>query len=46
MTCNPKWPEIQENLKDNQQAWHRRDLCARVFKLKLDAAIQDIKNGV
>ena len=45
MTCNPKWKEIQENLKDNEKAWQRRDLCARVFKMKLDDALNEIKKG-
>ena len=34
MTCNPKWPEIMENLLDHQQACDRPDIVARVFHLK------------
>ena len=30
MTCNPKWPEIQENLLSGQQASDRPDIVARV----------------
>ena len=36
MTCNPKWPEITENLLPGQQAQDRPDLVSRVFKLKFD----------
>ncbi|XP_059168222.1 uncharacterized protein LOC131950184 [Physella acuta] len=34
MTCNPDWPEIQENLFLNQKPYDRPDLIARVFELK------------
>jgi hypothetical protein len=44
MTCNPKWPEIQEVLA-GQSAADRPDLTARVFKLKLKALFNDIKGG-
>jgi hypothetical protein len=43
MTCNPKWPEITDNLQHGQSPEFRPDLVARVFKLKLDALIEDIK---
>jgi hypothetical protein len=43
MTCNPKWPEITDNLEQGQSPEFRPDLVARVFKLKLDALIDDIK---
>ena len=36
-TCNPKWPEILDNLKPSQTTSDRPDLVARVFKLKMDA---------
>jgi hypothetical protein len=42
MTCNPNWPEIQENLRPGQQAWERPDLCARVFKAKLKEFLHEI----
>ena len=32
MTCNPKWPEIQEALRFGELPSHRPDLIARVFK--------------
>uniref|UniRef100_A0A8R1I5I4 ATP-dependent DNA helicase n=1 Tax=Caenorhabditis japonica TaxID=281687 RepID=A0A8R1I5I4_CAEJA len=37
MTCNPKWPEIEESLEDGQTASDRPDIVARVFKLKVNA---------
>ena len=39
MTCNPMWPEIQENLLPGQCATDRPDLIARVFKAKLDQLV-------
>ena len=39
MTCNPNWPEIQENLLAGQQASDRPDLVARVFHLKKNRLI-------
>ena len=45
MTCNPKWPEIVNGLKNGQNAQDRPDLVARVFKLKKDQLMQDLKSG-
>ena len=45
MTCNPHWPEIQENLAPGQTAQDRPDLVARVFKLKKDQLINDLIHG-
>ena len=45
-TCNPKWPEIVENLLPGQSSSDRPDLVTRVFKLKLDALKKDLKDGV
>ena len=42
MTCNPKWPEIVENLLPGQTASDRPDLVARVFYQKLKELIEDI----
>jgi hypothetical protein len=42
MTCNPKWPEIAENLLPGQKADDRPDLVTRVFRLKLKALLHDI----
>ena len=33
LTTNPKWKEITENLFENQTAYDRPDLVARVFEL-------------
>ena len=41
-TCNPHWPEIQSALKFGQNHRDRPDLCARVFKLKLDLLMNDL----
>ena len=35
-TCNPEWPEILSELKQNQKPNDRPDICVRVFKQKLD----------
>lgn len=45
-TCNPKWPEIVDNLDEGEQPHDRPDLTCRVFNLKLKAMIQDIKDGL
>ena len=34
-TCNPGWPEIKAELKNDQTAVSRPDLTARVFNMKL-----------
>ncbi|XP_019183823.1 PREDICTED: uncharacterized protein LOC109178738 [Ipomoea nil] len=45
-TCNPKWPEIERFLeKRNLKAEDRPDIVCRVFKMKLDCLIKEIKNG-
>lgn len=44
ITCNPRWKEIVDNLKPNQEPSDRPDLVARVFKLKLDYLIDLIEN--
>jgi len=44
VTCNPKWNEIQDNLKSGQSAEFRPDLVARVFQLKLKEILKDIKS--
>ncbi|XP_027082180.2 uncharacterized protein [Coffea arabica] len=36
MTCNPLWPEIQENLKYKEKPQDRPDLLARVFRAKFE----------
>ena len=41
--CNPKWSEITSNIKPWEKAEHRPDLLSRVFKLKLDELLSDIR---
>ena len=41
-TCNPVWPEIQENLFQGQSSSDRHDLIARVFKQKLTKMVNVI----
>ncbi len=41
-TCNPQWPEIQNNLYPGQRAVDRPDLVSRVFKLYLNDFIKTI----
>jgi hypothetical protein len=46
LTCNPKWKEITNALLLGQTAKDRPELVTRVFNLKLDALLKDIKDGV
>jgi hypothetical protein len=47
MTCNPNWPEITDNLFPGQTASDRPDLVSRVFELKLQELMSDIrKRGI
>ncbi|SAL99778.1 hypothetical protein, partial, partial [Absidia glauca] len=41
-TCNPLWKEIQDELQDCQTSMDRPDLVTRVFRLKLDALMDDL----
>ena len=46
-TCNPKWKEITDNLFENQTAYDRPELVARVFNLKKQELLEDLlKNGI
>ncbi|XP_057417171.1 uncharacterized protein LOC130711518 [Lotus japonicus] len=46
MTCNPKWPEIDRHVSAlGLTASDRPDLACRVFHMKLNALIIDLKNG-
>ena len=45
MTCNPQWEEIVHALRHGERAEDRPDVTSRVFKMKLDQMIQDIKSG-
>ncbi|XP_019189692.1 PREDICTED: uncharacterized protein LOC109184103 [Ipomoea nil] len=43
-TCNPKWPEIERFLQPRKlKPEDRPDIVCRVFKMKLNALIKDIK---
>ena len=47
MTANPKWTEITQELLPRQDASDRPDLVARVFELKREALMNDIrKRGI
>ncbi|XP_035837306.1 uncharacterized protein LOC118485145 [Helianthus annuus] len=46
MTCNSKWPEITRHIQattPGMSASDRPDIVARVFKIKLDELIKDIR---
>ncbi len=45
-TCNPKWKEFTNALLSGQIAKDRLELVTRVFNLKLDTFLKDIKDGV
>jgi hypothetical protein len=36
ITCNPNWPEIQEQLKPFDLAQNRPDLTSRIFRAKVE----------
>ncbi|XP_057381786.1 uncharacterized protein LOC130704351 [Daphnia carinata] len=42
-TCNPKWPEITENIEAYQIPSNRPDIVSRVYHLKLKELIKDIQ---
>ena len=43
-TCNPKWPEITRFLRKRRlKSENRPDVTTRVFKMKLDQLLKDIK---
>jgi hypothetical protein len=45
-TCNHKWPEMVSYLKKhNLKPADRPDLVSRIFKIKLNHLIQEIRNG-
>ncbi|XP_019198166.1 PREDICTED: uncharacterized protein LOC109191991 [Ipomoea nil] len=45
-TCNPKWPEIQRFLERRDlKSEDRPDIMCRVFKMKLDALIKELRSG-
>jgi hypothetical protein len=42
-TCNPKAPDITQNLPQGQRVEHRPDRVARVFKRQLEELLSDIQ---
>ena len=45
-TCNPKWVEITRELREGETVEDRPDIVARVFKLKKDQLMRDLKSGM
>ncbi|KAL6536440.1 hypothetical protein OROGR_013012 [Orobanche gracilis] len=46
LTCNPKWPEISRYLdKRGLNPEDRPDIVCRVFKMKLDGLIKDLRKN-
>lgn len=45
MTCNGNWEAIQANLLPGQTAYDRPDLCDRVFMIKKDELMKDLRSG-
>jgi len=45
-TCNPKWKEITDVLLLGQTTQDRLELVTRIFNLKLDALLKDVKDSV
>nr|GEU63938.1 hypothetical protein [Tanacetum cinerariifolium] len=44
VTCNPKWPEISRYMREhNLSSTDRPDVLTRVFKMKLDQLMKDVK---
>ena len=41
-TCNTKWREITDSLHPGDSPFDRPDICARVFKQKVDMALEEI----
>ena len=46
VTANPQWPEVQNELLNNQTALDRPDLLCRVFQEKLCSILKDLNNGI
>ncbi|XP_076885973.1 uncharacterized protein LOC143535653 [Bidens hawaiensis] len=47
MTCNPKWPEVKRFFNHkNLKAEDRPDILCRLFKIKLDSFVTDLKEGL
>lgn len=46
LTCNPRWSEITESMLPGQKPTDRPDIVCRVFHLKLQAMVAEVKAGV
>src|SRR6266498_3998500 len=44
-TCNPKWTEIKLALSEGHQPNDRADIIVRVFHMKLQQMLQDLRSG-
>ena len=45
-TCNPKWREISEGiLEPGQKSTDRADIVVRVYNMKFEEMLHDIKSG-
>jgi len=45
-TCNSKWPEISEGLLEpSQKPTYRADIIVRLYHMKLEDLLYDIKHG-
>ena len=36
ITCNPNWPKIKQELRNNDEIQNRPDLIARIFRVELE----------
>ena len=45
ITASPKWKEVVANLKPGETAADRPDLLARVFRMKLQELLEELKAG-
>ncbi|KAF5793897.1 putative DNA helicase [Helianthus annuus] len=49
MTCNPRWPEVDRHISattPGRTASDRPDILARVFKIRLDELIKDLRKKI
>ncbi|XP_008482471.2 uncharacterized protein LOC103519163 [Diaphorina citri] len=44
-TCNPKWTEVQNDLKPGQKAQDRNDIVARIFHIKIKKIMHLLTKG-
>ena len=45
-TCNPKWPEITSTILEGEHPNDRPDIIVRVFHMKLQQLLEDIRSGL